>query len=241
MKTYSYIGSELELFSRAVNWKNYYAKFLYKYLTGEVLEVGAGIGSTTQILCNRKQNRWVCLEPDAEMSCILKERVTQGELPETCEVSNEFIGSLPKSELFDVIVYIDVLEHIENDKQELIAATAHLKTAGHLIILSPAHQRLFTEFDREIGHFRRYNRKSLAAIIPNALESVDCRYLDSVGMFASLANHLILKSNMPSEQQILFWDSVMIRLSKFVDPLLNYRIGKSILGVWRKKGYPQSE
>ena len=41
---------------------------------------------------------------------------------------------------FDCILYIDVLEHIENDRQELIEAKKRLKPGGRLIILAPAHQ-----------------------------------------------------------------------------------------------------
>lgn len=45
---------------------------------------------------------------------------------------------------FDTIIYIDVLEHIEDDREELNRAASHLRPGGHLIILSPAHQKLFT-------------------------------------------------------------------------------------------------
>ena len=52
MADYTYIGSELELFSEASNWKAYYARLIRPYLGEEVLEVGAGIGATTASLCS---------------------------------------------------------------------------------------------------------------------------------------------------------------------------------------------
>jgi hypothetical protein len=133
-----------------------------------------------------------------------------------------------------VIVYIDVLEHIENDVDELSRAATLLKESGHLIVLSPAHQWLYTPFDREIGHYRRYSKKSLIEITPLRLRCVELRYLDSVGMLASLGNRLLLKSSMPTQGQINFWDKRLVPLSIFFDSLLQYRLGKSILGVWRK-------
>jgi hypothetical protein len=57
--------------------------------------------------------------------------------------------------------------------------------------------------------------------------------LDGVGLLASLANRIVLKSGAPTKSQIRFWDTCMVPLSRVVDPLLGYRVGKSIIGVWR--------
>ncbi len=51
-----YQGKELELFERAENWKRYFASFMSPYIRGDVLEVGAGIGGTTKVLCNGQQS-----------------------------------------------------------------------------------------------------------------------------------------------------------------------------------------
>ena len=60
-------------------------------------------------------------------------------------------------------------------------------------------------------------------------------YLSYVALFTWFApwNYLASKIIMPLGQ-ILFWDRVLVRLSRALDPLLGYRVGKSILGVWRK-------
>ena len=61
------------------------------------------------------------------------------------------------------------LEHIEDDREGLKLAAAHLRPGGRTIVLSPAHQWLFTPFDAAIGHFRRYNRSMLRSISPPEL------------------------------------------------------------------------
>jgi SAM-dependent methyltransferase len=233
--TNTYIGSELELFSKADNWKAYYAKFLRRHLVGDVLEVGAGIGATTKALCDGSQKRWVCLEPDPAMSATLLTKLSGRELPACCEAVTGAITDLALEELFDAIVYIDVLEHIEADGDELMKAAGHLRPGGRLVILAPAHRWLYTAFDKAIGHFRRYNKESLSKAIPAAFEPVEFRYLDSAGLMASLGNRLLLKSDMPTSRQIALWDKAMVPLSRLVDPLVRYRLGKSLLGVWRKK------
>jgi hypothetical protein len=144
------------------------------------------------------------------------------------------VTDLKPEERFDTIIYIDVLEHIENDQEELKASGAHLKPGGFLVVLSPAHQSLYTPFDEAIGHHRRYNKKTLLAVVPDDLELVEMKYLDCVGATASLGNRFLLKQRTPNPKQLAVWDKLMIPLSKLVDPLLGYRAGKSVLGVWRK-------
>ena len=127
-----------------------------------------------------------------------------------------------------------MLEHIEHDSAEINALLEHLKTNGKLVILSPAHNYLYSPFDKNIGHFRRYNKKMLREIMPKALQEEQLEYLDAVGFFASLANKLLLNASLPSIKQILFWDKVLVRASRWIDPLLLNLWGKSIFGVWRK-------
>ena len=54
-------------------------------------------------------------------------------------------------------MYMNVLEHIEKDEEEINNSLKILNKNGMLIILVPAHQKLFSKFDKEIGHFRRYD------------------------------------------------------------------------------------
>lgn len=231
METYSYVGSELELFRRAKNWKNYYYQVLRPYLGVEVLEVGAGIGSTTQVLCRQPHRRWLCLEPDPMLVRSLESEMA---LPSCCEVRQGTLVDLGAEERFDGILYVDVLEHIEADCWEMEQAASHLKPGGFLIVLAPAHQWLYSPFDRAIGHYRRYNRSMLRSLTPPGLTVVALKYLDAVGLLASLSNRW-LKQKMPTQGQIQLWDTWMVPVSKVVDPLLRYSVGKSVLGVWQKR------
>jgi SAM-dependent methyltransferase len=229
-----YGGRELEMFAAAVNWKARLKRELEPYLDGEVLEAGAGIGATTSFLCGAGSGRWVCLEPDRGMADRIKARIASSELPPRCEVFNGTVADLPRGTAFDAALYVDVLEHIADDAAELASAAERLKPGGRLIVLSPAHQRLYSEFDREIGHFRRYSRGGLRALTPAGTKLIRLDYLDSAGLLASLANRLLLRSGMPTPGQIRLWDGVLVRISRFLDPLLARRLGKSVLAVWLK-------
>jgi 2-polyprenyl-3-methyl-5-hydroxy-6-metoxy-1,4-benzoquinol methylase len=230
-----YIGTELALFEKATHWKNYFKSFLTQYLNGDILEVGAGIGGTTALLCDGKQTMWQCLEPDASMAAEIQLRIAKGSIPKICTVSTSYTSELPKDAVFDAIIYIDVIEHIEFDSKEMMVAASHLKKGGVLIILVPAHQFLYSPFDKKIGHFRRYSKKSLRSVIPTELKEVSVRYLDSVGLIASLGNKILLRSSSPQEGQIRFWDSTLVPISKITDRFFNYNLGKSVLGIWKKE------
>ncbi len=234
MSDFSYAGSELDLFQHAVNWKRYYAGHLRPYLAGDVLEVGAGIGGTSRFLCDEHQAAWTCLEPDPRLADTLRELLSAEPLPVPARVICGTIADLAPDETFDTIVFIDVLEHIENDRAELARCVQRLRQGGHLIVLAPAHNRLFSPFDRAIGHFRRYDRHSLIQAAPDRLRLIRTFYLDSAGMLASLANRTLLRADYPTLSQIRFWDSTLVRLSRVLDPLLGYRVGKTVIAVWTK-------
>ena len=227
-----YIGTELGLFKHATNWKRYYGGMIAGHLGREVLEVGAGIGANTALFCNASHARWVCLEPDAKLAGEIQPQIAAGTLPRCCEVVTGTLGDLPADVRFDALMYIDVLEHISDDAAEVKNALRFLRPGGRLIVLSPAHQFLFSPFDASIGHYRRYSRRTLGAVVPAKV--LVLRYVDSVGMLLSLANRVLLQQRMPTLKQIQFWDKKIIPLSRILDPLMGHRVGKSILGVWEK-------
>jgi len=234
--TMDYQGAELTLFAHALNWKRYFAGQVRPYLGDEVIEVGAGLGGTTALLFSG-QRSWLCLEPDPAMAAAIGDGIATGRLPAACRVETGIVADLltqGREACCDSVVYIDVLEHIEHDAAELERAWRLLRPGGHLIVLSPAFAWLFTPFDEAVGHFRRYHRAGLLAIAPSAARPVRVRYLDSVGLLASLANRLLLRSGMPTQSQVLTWDRLMVPLSRLADPLAGYSFGRSVLAVWQK-------
>lgn len=225
MQTCQYIGEELDLFHQAHRWRRYWSRQIAPFTTGNVLEVGAGIGALTALLAPAAR-RWTALEPDQQLLARIP--------PESCRRICGTLAALPAGACYDAIVYADVLEHIETDQQELEAAYQRLQPGGNLIVLAPAHTWLSSPFDRAIGHYRRYNRRSLRLIRPCGSETVTTRYLDCLGMALSAANRLLLRASMPTAAQIHVWDRWVVPCSRRLDPLLGYRIGKSILIIWRK-------
>lgn len=230
-----YIGDELSLFENAKNWKSYWSSFLLPYLKGDVLEVGAGLGGTTQVLTTQPVASWTCLEPDAALVEELKNKINSGLIGDHTKVITGVLSDIEPDRLFDCIMYIDVIEHIEGDKAELENASQHLKPGGTLFVLVPAHQWLYSPFDKAIGHYRRYNKAMLRNAGPANLQLNKLKYLDGVGLSASIVNKFFLKQSLPTKSQIRFWDSTIVPLSRIVDPLTAHLMGKTVIGIWKKE------
>jgi SAM-dependent methyltransferase len=234
MTVEEYVGRELELFAYAIQWKKYWSSVIRAHLRGDVLEAGAGIGTNTPYLKSPQAASWTCLEPDALLAAQMREKfATDAGLRDTRVQIGDTQTIIDRAK-FDAILYIDVLEHIPDDKAELERASRLLRRGGNLIVLSPAYSWLYTPFDRAIGHLRRYRKKTLEASAPR-----DCRlqkmiYLDSAGLLASSGNRLLLKRSMPTLAQILFWDRYLVPVSRVLDRLVFHGFGKSILGIWTK-------
>ncbi len=231
----NYVGQELDTFAHARNWKKYWSRQIEPYLAGDILEAGAGLGANTEFLMSSRIVRWVGLEPDPELAARMRTLFAASPEFAKCTAEVGITSTIDLSRKFDAILYIDVLEHIEHDSEELARAATLLKKGGKIIVLAPAHQWLYTPFDKAIGHFRRYSKASLVACKPAGCVLRRIAYLDAAGVLASTGNRLFLKQADPTLEQILFWDRFLVPVSRLLDPLTFHTIGKSVLAVWERE------
>ncbi len=231
-ESFTYPGEELVLFQHATHWKKYFSGKIRPFINGNVLEVGAGLGSTALLLNDGKADQWLMLEPDKNMSASLKKKIDNKEFPPNCRILKGTISQVNTTS--DTIIYIDVLEHIIEDKEEMKKAAALLNKGGHIIVLSPAFQFLYSPFDKAIGHCRRYNKKMLREITPDGTMQVSSRYYDTTGFVAALMNKLFLRQKYPTLKQVRFWDNWLIPVSKITDRIFFHCFGKTIIAVWKK-------
>ena len=71
--------------------------------------------------------------------------------------------------LYDCVLALDVIEHIDDDSHALRQLARLVKPSGVIIVSVPALPELYSEFDNVQGHRRRYTRESL----PPACEGLD--------------------------------------------------------------------
>lgn len=126
-----------------------------------LLEIGAGQGSAGVLLSRRFT--YVGLEPDEASFRTAVSRVGQaGTLLR--ETADKYKPDGP----FDVVCAFEVLEHIADDRAALISWTRHLRSGGWLLVSVPAGRHRFGPTDVKAGHYRRYDRDDLAALLAAA-------------------------------------------------------------------------
>jgi len=123
-----------------------------------VLDIGCGTGFTLEALAQR-YDAWG-LEPDAAVRARTREPVRDRVLPGDTGNLSALAGRR-----FDVVLLLDVLEHVEDDCAELSAAMAALAPGGKLVITVPADPSLWSDHDERNGHYRRYTETSLRALL----------------------------------------------------------------------------
>ena len=222
-----YPGKELEIFDKAIVFQKYIYFLTKKFLKNKTLEVGAGLGSFTRNYF-KEINDVSITEIDQNNFNILKEKFKNEQINIFSEKIQQIKGK------FESIIYLNVLEHIESDLEEINDALSKLSKGGYLIIVVPAHQKLFTNFDKEIGHFRRYDKKFFKRNYNNAsIEKLV--YIDAMGYFLYFLNKVIFsKETYPSSLKVQIWDKIFTPITILVDFILGYKFGKNVLCVLKK-------
>lgn len=130
----------------------------YCPVTGKVLDVGCGSG---KLLWELKTLGWQVEGIDAPQAKIQSQR-RQLKI-KTANLQTQLLP-YPKN-YFDLVVCLDTLEHMSDDRRLVREMDRVAKTKGIIIISVPAYQWLFSYWDKMLGHFRRYNRKTLLRVV----------------------------------------------------------------------------
>ena len=223
-----YPGAELDNFDKAVVWRKYIFLLIKKYIKGNVLEVGAGIGSFTNNYKNIARDITLT-EVDQKNLIKLKEKFKDNNFTFSDKITKKILKK------FDTIMYLNVLEHIKQDNEEIKNAFEKLNQDGYLIILVPAHNKLYSNFDKAVGHYRRYEIEFFKSIKIKNSKLIKLIYLDSLGYFLYYLNKLFFKKEVyPSKLKIFIWDKIFTPISYFLDRILMYKFGKNILYIIKK-------
>ena len=217
-----------ERFDDAKFHRKYCMSFVKKFIHGNVLEVGAGCGSFTRDYIDNKMNATLTETDNKNFEDLKKNFINNKNI----KISNKTIFEI--EDKFDTILYLHVLEHIEDDRKELKEVETKLNKGGHLIIMVPRHQKLYSNFDKSIGHFRRYEMNFFEKNFYNLNRKL-LKSLDSFGYFLYFLNKLFFKNEkFPSKFKIFIWDKIFNPLSIALDLITNYKIGKCIIAVYKK-------
>ena len=192
---------------------------------------------TFRYLVNAHVTRLVGLEPDRDLARRVEpdRHLAPGNSSPSIEIRHGGLSDLPLDERYDTIVYIDVLEHIEKDRDEVRRPRRDCIPAVTSSFLPRRSRRSSASSTAPSDIAGATPPRRLKTLTPETLEVIDTRYLDSLGACLSAANRLVLRRSMPTTANILFWDRYVVPASRVFDHALGRFVGRSVVCIWKKK------
>ncbi len=222
---------EFAALAEARNYRQALTAEFGEALSGEVLEVGAGIGQMTEQLVRLTAvRRTVAIEPDPRFCAEHRRRLPGHQLIEGT------VADLPAQTACDAILSINVLEHIREDEAELRRYAALLQRRhGALCLFVPARPELYAPIDKDFGHFRRYAYDELKRkLLQAGLKVHRLHYFNLAGYFGWWWNCCVLKKRTFDPAMVRIFDRLVFPLSHWIEAtLIRPPIGQSLLAIAR--------
>lgn len=230
----SYVLADQERMTAAKSYFAWQNRLVVRELGRRVLEIGCGLGNFTSMLLDRDQIVALDVEPD----CVerLKSRYpNQNNLHAfCCDVNDPEFSGLKRFNS-DSCVCLNVLEHIEDDRKALEGMAGAISSGGVIVLIVPAFQALYGPIDRNLGHYRRYNRKMAGELARvTGLRIRKAHYMNTVGFFGWWVNAHILKREAQSEGQIEFFDKYIVPPMAWIEGIVKPFFGQSLFLVLEK-------
>lgn len=226
--------STLEVLQEAKNYNNWIASEILKHITPPVLEMGAGTGNLTIHFIGKKP--YYITDKDKGLIAHLKKKFSKEKniVIEELDISNK----LPKKyqSYFSTVFGINVLEHIEDDETALKNIHESLRKNGKIVLLVPAKRFAYTKLDKELGHFRRYEKKELIEKLDKAgFEAEKIYFFNIVGLLSWTVRNKVKRSNIHLKPyHVRIFDSI-VPVLRVIESVIPIPVGISLIAIARKK------
>ena len=221
----------LEAMSGAGNYIGWLASLADEHLGDKPLEIGAGIGDYAPIWA-RPGRVLTVSEADSGRLALLRQRfeASPGILVRELEV--------PITETADYTsaVAFNVLEHIEDDVAALRSFAGLVQPGGKIVLIVPAFMIAMSAFDKEIGHYRRYRKKTVtAALLAAGLHPLEVRYVNPVGLVGWIVLMRLLGKR-TDDTPLAFFDRYIVPILRRIETRVRPPFGQSVFAVARVPG-----
>lgn len=218
----------LEDLSDAPNYQAWLASMALPYLGERPLELGSGLGDYAQIWLDNQVPAIHLTEADGSRLELLSRRFAQD-----ARVSvSTFDDALKSGKSYSCLVSFNVLEHVEKPVDLLADARGSLLPGAYLLAFVPAFPFAMSNFDRSIGHYRRYTRSMMADHLMQAgLEVVDIRYVNAPGLLAWFVGMRLLRLTPGTGPFLKLWDRFVIPPVRWCESRWKVPFGQSVWAV----------
>jgi glycosyltransferase involved in cell wall biosynthesis len=222
------LSDVLSTLEEADNYADWIYRLIQPHLGDHVLEIGAGHGELTERL--RRDARVTATDLSKRCVDSLALRFDGCDDVEVLQADVAALGT--EGRTFDSVVLINVLEHIDDDADALGDLRELLAPGGRLCVFVPAFEGLYSDFDRKIGHRRRYRRSQLATTFDRAgFEVIDARYVNTVGAVAWWLFSRQLGQVPTQRWSVKLYDRVGVPIIRQLEAGRAPRFGQSLLCI----------
>lgn len=230
----TYALEDQERMARAKNYFAWQGRLVLPELGRRVVEVGCGIGNFTELLLDRE----VVIALDKHPGCIerfqKRYRNQNNVRGFACDVVDPEFSDIARLRP-DSCVCLNVLEHVEDDRQALRRMASVLLPGGVIVLLLPAFGALYGPIDKNLGHHRRYKRDSITSLASlSGLRVKKAHYMNFTGFFAWWVNARVLKREAQSEGQIEIFDRFVAPIQSRLESWMPPPFGQSLFVVLEK-------
>lgn len=205
------------------------------YCTGKILEVGSGVGNISQFFIKNNDDIYVSdIRANYRQSLSSQFDLPAYKVLDLDIVHNDFdnhYASLLGQ--FDSIFCLNVVEHIKNDAQAVENMIKLLKPEGKLVVLVPAYQWLYNDFDIALEHYKRYTINTLSTIMLDKGRLIKRFYFNSVGILGWYVSGKLMKNKTIPVGQMKVYNK-LVPIVKAIDWLLGRKIGLSVICIIQK-------
>lgn len=230
--------STLNIIGSANKFNHWMYSTIKPFCTGEILEIGSGIGNISTFFIENGANIYLSdIRP--EYCNFLRNKFDSFQNLKgvrTIDLIHEnFDGEYQHLlDKFDAVFFLNVLEHINNHNLAVSNAITLLKPGGKIIILVPAYHILYCDIDKELGHYRRYTAKSLKKVVSDKKVKIEKLFhFNACGIPAWFIAGKILRKKHIEEGKMSLFNS-LVPAFKFIDRISFRKIGLSLIIVASK-------
>ena len=203
-------------------------------LFGRTAEIGAGLGTISERL-RPFVDRLDLIEPTQALAERLREKFAGDDRCTVAEQTLESWMETTPDGIYDAVVMVNVLEHIEDDRAAARGLFAAMKPGGKLLIFVPALPFLYSELDRIYGHFRRYQRKDLSNCIESAGFRIErLRYFDITGVFPWWLLNTVMGKTSVHPPFLTIYDKILVPPTRLMESILPPPLGKNLILIASK-------
>jgi SAM-dependent methyltransferase len=200
------------------------------FLGRSVLEVGSGIGYFAEKLAEGGLDRLVV--SDTDDGCLERLRRKYADRPDVEVAEVALPGRVQIGPPVESVVAMNVLEHIEDDARALRDLAAVVTPGGRIVLWVPAYMQLYGDFDRKVGHFRRYTPATIRASVERA--GLHVRSVRPVNFLGGIAWWIAVRrggAGRPDPRLVWLYDNIVVPTSRTIERAVRPPFGQSVLCV----------